>query len=128
MSHAMEHGWTAEPGVRPGQPSAQSVAAVAALSTGLDPLTLLGCRLLTTGKIDLEGFGEDIEEQKHGVIPRVWGMCAVYSNVRQLTLDSDQWLSTNAPHRTSQLRRSTRLNSSHVKISYAVFCLKKKKR
>src|SRR5690606_39649328 len=24
-------------------------------------------------------------------------------------------------------RRSTRLNSSHVKISYAVFCLKKKK-
>src|SRR5436309_12436239 len=25
-------------------------------------------------------------------------------------------------------RKSTRLNSSHVKISYAVFCLKKKKR
>src|SRR5690606_40411226 len=28
----------------------------------------------------------------------------------------------------SQDRKSTRLNSSHVKISYAVFCLKKKKR
>src|SRR5690606_41949608 len=28
------------------------------------------------------------------------------------------------PHRD---RKSTRLNSSHVKISYAVFCLKKKK-
>src|SRR5690606_41674792 len=27
-----------------------------------------------------------------------------------------------------QDRKSTRLNSSHVKISYAVFCLKKKKR
>src|SRR5690625_6132911 len=27
-----------------------------------------------------------------------------------------------------QDRRSTRLNSSHVAISYAVFCLKKKKR
>src|SRR5690606_40981400 len=27
----------------------------------------------------------------------------------------------------SQDRKSTRLNSSHVKISYAVFCLKKKK-
>src|SRR5690606_22149821 len=26
------------------------------------------------------------------------------------------------------LRKSTRLNSSHVKISYAVFCLKKKKK
>src|SRR5215475_15250316 len=29
------------------------------------------------------------------------------------------------PHRD---RKSTRLNSSHVKISYAVFCLKKKKK
>src|SRR5690606_40992205 len=28
----------------------------------------------------------------------------------------------------SEDRKSTRLNSSHVKISYAVFCLKKKKR
>src|SRR3989442_10138072 len=28
----------------------------------------------------------------------------------------------------SQDRKSTRLNSSHVRISYAVFCLKKKKR
>src|SRR5690606_40220846 len=29
-------------------------------------------------------------------------------------------------HRQLQDRKSTRLNSSHVKISYAVFCLKKK--
>src|SRR5438067_8108095 len=29
--------------------------------------------------------------------------------------------------RGSQDRKSTRLNSSHVSISYAVFCLKKKK-
>src|SRR5436309_15952963 len=29
--------------------------------------------------------------------------------------------------RKSSDRKSTRLNSSHVKISYAVFCLKKKK-
>src|SRR5690606_23006798 len=29
--------------------------------------------------------------------------------------------------RPGQDRKSTRLNSSHVKISYAVFCLKKKK-
>src|SRR5436309_11931459 len=29
--------------------------------------------------------------------------------------------------RRSRDRKSTRLNSSHVKISYAVFCLKKKK-
>src|SRR5437868_7252805 len=36
-----------------------------------------------------------------------------------------------APEEAQQLRadrKSTRLNSSHVSISYAVFCLKKKKR
>src|SRR5436305_11162829 len=36
-----------------------------------------------------------------------------------------------APHQLTLLRildrKSTRLNSSHVRISYAVFCLKKKK-
>src|SRR3989442_2735694 len=31
-------------------------------------------------------------------------------------------------HQVQQDRKSTRLNSSHVRISYAVFCLKKKKR
>src|SRR5690606_41674840 len=31
------------------------------------------------------------------------------------------------PQQTRSDRKSTRLNSSHVKISYAVFCLKKKK-
>src|SRR5690606_41708864 len=30
------------------------------------------------------------------------------------------------PRASSRDRKSTRLNSSHVKISYAVFCLKKK--
>src|SRR5690606_39618831 len=32
------------------------------------------------------------------------------------------------PRETKRDRKSTRLNSSHVKISYAVFCLKKKQR
>src|SRR5690606_40156260 len=31
------------------------------------------------------------------------------------------------PRKSHPDRKSTRLNSSHVKISYAVFCLKKKK-
>src|SRR5688572_32203002 len=31
-------------------------------------------------------------------------------------------------HRSGQDRKSTRLNSSHSQISYAVFCLKKKNR
>src|SRR5690349_22715823 len=33
-----------------------------------------------------------------------------------------------AEHRRARDRKSTRLNSSHVEISYAVFCLKKKKK
>src|SRR5215475_14727039 len=45
------------------------------------------------------------------------------------------WTRPRCPHRytggrcarSSPDRKSTRLNSSHVKISYAVFCLKKKK-
>src|SRR5699024_11838888 len=38
------------------------------------------------------------------------------------------WLQDKFPeHMKKQDRKSTRLNSSHVSISYAVFCLKKKK-
>src|SRR5690606_41263048 len=35
---------------------------------------------------------------------------------------------TRGQERDHRDRKSTRLNSSHVKISYAVFCLKKKKK
>src|SRR5438874_9395787 len=40
------------------------------------------------------------------------------------------WHSKSSPVETSHAadRKSTRLNSSHVEISYAVFCLKKKKK
>src|SRR3712207_8348987 len=37
-------------------------------------------------------------------------------------------LAPRARRRHAQDRKSTRLNSSHANISYAVFCLKKKKR
>src|SRR5689334_23971540 len=42
----------------------------------------------------------------------------------------DEWLALQAAHRWQQTqdRKSTRLNSSHSSISYAVFCLKKKKK
>src|SRR3989442_6255890 len=36
------------------------------------------------------------------------------------------WWTTSTP--CARDRKSTRLNSSHVRISYAVFCLKKKKK
>src|SRR5947209_14185639 len=36
-------------------------------------------------------------------------------------------MTRNTSSKITQDRKSTRLNSSHAKISYAVFCLKKKK-
>src|SRR5438445_3499674 len=38
-----------------------------------------------------------------------------------------QTVTTRTPRRFTSDRKSTRLNSSHANISYAVFCLKKKK-
>src|SRR2546430_8855209 len=42
--------------------------------------------------------------------------------------DGEAVLSLLARRRLGQDRKSTRLNSSHSQISYAVFCLKKKKK
>src|SRR2546430_8226928 len=41
-------------------------------------------------------------------------------------LDPDSILRDSTSDETSEDRKSTRLNSSHSQISYAVFCLKKK--
>src|SRR5690606_41967039 len=74
----------------------------------------------------------------HDALPISIGVCAspLSDAVRLTLLDVDIWKSadqidvsggeeiTYAIHID---RKSTRLNSSHVKISYAVFCLKKKK-
>src|SRR5690625_8049103 len=49
-----------------------------------------------------------------------------------ITLGPGSWFSSVLPHllvpQIVEDRKSTRLNSSHVAISYAVFCLKKKKK
>src|SRR3712207_8859886 len=45
--------------------------------------------------------------------------------LRRLAKIADE-LITNTEHHAEQDRKSTRLNSSHANISYAVFCLKKK--
>src|SRR5690606_42052118 len=44
------------------------------------------------------------------------------------TLSYEEFIAKRATRAELRDRKSTRLNSSHVKISYAVFCLKKKKK
>src|SRR5689334_24357630 len=46
---------------------------------------------------------------------------------RQHLVVADQHAELDQPHLVEVDRKSTRLNSSHSSISYAVFCLKKKK-
>src|SRR5699024_139852 len=50
-----------------------------------------------------------------------WGKCVPHSGCNASARVS-------GPACTTRDRKSTRLNSSHVSISYAVFCLKKKKK
>src|SRR5205085_8372575 len=49
-----------------------------------------------------------------------------YSRPRRAGSPAICWVSATAPWISD--RKSTRLNSSHSQISYAVFCLKKKKK
>src|SRR5690606_39621061 len=50
------------------------------------------------------------------------------ASVELLVLQSGHWAFLGNDIDDGRDRKSTRLNSSHVKISYAVFCLKKKKK
>src|SRR5438477_5992333 len=60
---------------------------------------------------------QGVRSHKHGMLSR---------NTPALRRQSDlaRW---NEPYQEARDRKSTRLNSSHMSISYAVFCLKKKK-
>src|SRR5699024_7750816 len=71
--------------------------------------------------------------------PYVFVMIGLYAGLRREEILALQWdsayLDAEAPYLTvrrawhtehNRDRKSTRLNSSHVSISYAVFCLKKK--
>src|SRR5690554_7792744 len=51
-----------------------------------------------------------------------------YTNLHCHYLDTSNNHCTTYKDRHEKDRKSTRLNSSHVRISYAVFCLKKKKK
>src|SRR5690554_4649537 len=68
------------------------------------------------GKVIIEGLetSKNIEGIRKliGVVPQEYALYPKLTAKENLMLD----------------RKSTRLNSSHVRISYAVFCLKKKKK
>src|SRR5207247_9709407 len=58
----------------------------------------------------------------------VWGAwAAALSGAAAFCGDSSNWRIAAERRRSAKDRKSTRLNSSHEWISYAVFCLKKKK-
>src|SRR2546430_11029443 len=58
----------------------------------------------------------------HDALPISWERESVAPQLRRDPLRGNTWASTSLD------RKSTRLNSSHSQISYAVFCLKKKKK
>src|SRR3712207_6930341 len=65
-----------------------------------------------------------------GVLVAANGPMTVLGVTDPRTWSATDWISDLVPHLAYGVvvdRKSTRLNSSHANISYAVFCLKKKK-
>src|SRR5207302_5830886 len=78
--------------------------------TGIQALERLHpCLPLQPGQVERQEF----EYERHGTQSLIANLEVATGQVVTPSLGPD--------------RKSTRLNSSHVKISYAVFCLKKKK-
>src|SRR6266498_2339533 len=75
--------------------------------------------------VNLYGLRDQFDLQSSHVIPALIRKCI--EAVRQREDHVVCW-GTGAATREFLDRKSTRLNSSHVRISYAVFCLKKKKK
>src|SRR5690554_3410529 len=57
----------------------------------------------------------------------IWGDLVPYGVTWRTGANEATTLTTDKDIKVEGDRKSTRLNSSHVRISYAVFCLKKKK-
>src|SRR5690554_1903119 len=80
----------------------------------------------TSGKVQV--FGYDLDTQladvkRHiGLVPQEFNFNQ-FETVMQIVVNQAGYYGV--PRKD---RKSTRLNSSHVRISYAVFCLKKKKK
>src|SRR5690606_42049979 len=82
-------------------------------------------RTRPSGEPAHEGSGSAERPKRHNIrrSANARPACAVSGRAQKQGPCADQICEPNA----QSDRKSTRLNSSHVKISYAVFCLKKKK-
>src|SRR5688572_4560037 len=83
-----------------------------------------GARRLSGVRRDAEVEHADLHVQEGD--PRQHGGIQAARNVRLLARQPDRRRKRRADERHGPDRKSTRLNSSHSQISYAVFCLKKK--
>src|SRR3989475_8981274 len=88
-----------------------------------------GSRRVAGSPIELRGRADGARKLTPGPEPRE-GRGQVQHNAAHRALDPDGELDQPLAQRGDLRidRKSTRLNSSHSQISYAVFCLKKKKK
>src|SRR5207253_10625926 len=76
---------------------------------------------------ELRAMGIELDNEELQTTPRAAAETLAGRRVLALTMHAIVGELEGIEHDRVQDRKSTRLNSSHVAISYAVFCLKKKK-
>src|SRR2546427_220316 len=87
----------------------------------------IGTRLrVQVSRVDLDGRRIDFRLVRDGEEQPASGRPG-RTPARTETHQGEKWGRRDAKEKRAQDRKSTRLNSSHSQISYAVFCLKKKK-
>src|SRR3712207_8434843 len=69
-----------------------------------------------------------IARDLHDVVGHNLSLLVLQAGAERLALPADRSETREALAAIERDRKSTRLNSSHANISYAVFCLKKKKK
>src|SRR5690606_21421006 len=88
-----------------------------------DALTyaLKNSKAVTKARLDIKAGDYKIKEVRAAALPQIDVTSQLTRNIKaQKFILPAEFMGGD--------RKSTRLNSSHVKISYAVFCLKKKKK
>src|SRR5215510_15248741 len=109
-----------------GGPLAWILGAVFALLTGYFFYSDLALFVLVGGTSETRGLWRFVFLDDRLVVLLVVPLLTMRLFAEERKLGTLEFLWT-CPVRDGEDRKSTRLNSSHVAISYAVFCLKKKK-